>query len=240
MVSMADHSAALGASPSPDDHDDLWALPLAEFRRRTAGPTPTPGGGSVASVTAALGAGLVQMAVHISARKAARAGTDPDHSPGHDWDSDARRGRALADALADAAAADVVAFETLMRAYRMPREDAAATRDRDRAVAEAGAAATEVPLRLAETITETVEFAGTVVDQVVDQVRSDVLAGVEILAGAFHAALHTVEINLAGLAAEPRAEFVARRDTALDRLEAVHGRLRPALSHRPAGPQGPR
>ncbi|OMH32426.1 hypothetical protein BGP79_08445 [Tersicoccus sp. Bi-70] len=233
MVSMADHDAA--PAPSSADHEDLWSLPLAEFRRRTAGAGPTPGGGSVSSVTATLGASLIQMAVAITARKAARESGDDAAAAKHAWDDDARRGDDLADTLAEAAAADVVAFENLMRAYRLPREDAAGQdaggQDRDRAVADASGAATEVPLALAEAITEAVEFAGTVVDRVDDHVRSDVLAGADILAGSFHAALHTVEINFPSLDAEPRAAFTSRRDAALERLETAHRRLRPALSH---------
>ncbi|GGC77554.1 serine cycle enzyme [Tersicoccus solisilvae] len=225
---MADHTAA--PAPSTEDHADLWSLPLAEFRRRTAGPEPTPGGGSVSSVTATLGVSLVQMAVHISARKAARETSGDAEAARGAWDDDARRGEELADALAEAAAADVAAFEALMRAYRLPR-DGAAGEDRKQAVAEASEGATEVPLRLAETITEAVEFAGTVVDRVDDHVRSDVLAGADILAGSFHAALHTVEINLPSLAEGPRAAFTSRRDATLARLEAAHRDLRPALSH---------
>ncbi|MEH0109634.1 cyclodeaminase/cyclohydrolase family protein [Tersicoccus sp. MR15.9] len=225
---MADHDAA--PAPSAEDHEDLWSLPLAEFRRRTAGAAPTPGGGSVSSVTATLGVSLVQMAVAITARKAARETTGDADAVKHGWDDDARRGDELADTLAEAAAADVTAFETLMRAYRLSREGAEG-QDRKRAVADASEAATEVPLALAEAITDAVEFAGTVVDRVDDHVRSDVLAGADILAGSFHAALHTVEINLPSLDGQARDALTSRRDAALDRLEAAHRRLRPALSH---------
>ena len=48
----------------------LWHLGLADFRDRTASDQPTPGGGSVAMVSASLGLGLVLMALRVSARRA--------------------------------------------------------------------------------------------------------------------------------------------------------------------------
>ena len=57
----------------------LWDLGLAELRRQTASDSPTPGGGSTAMVSAALGMGLVLMALRVSARKL------DDHDYGQHW-----------------------------------------------------------------------------------------------------------------------------------------------------------
>jgi formiminotetrahydrofolate cyclodeaminase len=52
-----------------EPENTLWDLRLNDFREATASGQPTPGGGSVAGVSATLGLGLVIMALEISSKR---------------------------------------------------------------------------------------------------------------------------------------------------------------------------
>lgn len=205
---------------SPESHTsaaqtgvELWALSLIEFRGRTSGSDPTPGGGSVASVTATLGCSLVQMALAVTARTDASLAEARAH------------GAELSDRLAAGAGADVVAFENLMSAYRLPRSSEAERHTRQTAIAQHSEAAAEAPMRLAETIAETMVFAAGVFGRIKALVASDVLAGADLLVGSYRAALHTVNINLPSVDPGSAALFIRRRDAATARIEAANGQL---------------
>ena len=55
------------------DTTDPLAMSVREFLSATAAKTPTPGGGSVAALVAAIGASLAQMALGFSVGKKALA-----------------------------------------------------------------------------------------------------------------------------------------------------------------------
>ena len=80
---------------STGGEETLWGAGLAEFRDATASAEPTPGGGSVAGVSATLGLGLVIMALEISAKR--KDAVRPEEAQGSDRggadaDGRARRG----------------------------------------------------------------------------------------------------------------------------------------------------
>ncbi|MFT4235388.1 MAG: cyclodeaminase/cyclohydrolase family protein [Microbacterium sp.] len=184
--------------------ESLWAATAEELLKRTASPDPTPGGGSIAAVSGALGAGLVLMALRVTDDPAL---TEQVH-----------RGERLLDAIAPAADGDVRDFETLMAAYRMPKDDP----ERASAIESSGVAATERPLDLAETLLEVIALADAVEPLVKRSIVSDVLAGRDLARGAAAAAIRTADINLASLerASSPAAPALrARREAILTALQ---------------------
>src|SRR5437764_5205998 len=104
--------------------DTLWSQSLAACRDVVASDAPTPGGGSVAMVSASLGLGLVIMALEITHRK---------QEPGPAADELARHlttAREQLAALSRHADEDVAVFNAYMSALRMPKatEDEKAAR----------------------------------------------------------------------------------------------------------------
>jgi len=55
--------------PTPSLPDDILTAPMCDFLAATAARTPTPGGGSVAALTGALGCALAQMALQYTLGK---------------------------------------------------------------------------------------------------------------------------------------------------------------------------
>ena len=93
----------------------LWNQSLAAFRDATASAEPTPGGGSVAMVGAALGLGLVIMALEITQRKP-EPGTETEVA------DLLARARKLLDALSRHADEDVAVFRAYMSALKLPKQ----------------------------------------------------------------------------------------------------------------------
>ncbi|XVS61130.1 cyclodeaminase/cyclohydrolase family protein [Actinosynnema sp. CA-299493] len=192
--------------------DSLWDVSLADLRARTAGPSPTPGGGSVAAVTAAFGCALVLMALEITARR--------DPSVGDEITA----GKALLDRLGSAADRDVELFEDYLRARRLPRSTDEERATREAAVAAASVAATEGPLTAAADAVEALEWAFSVLPVVAGTVVSDVRAGADLLLGSVLATLRGAEANVAGLG-DDAAVLTARLDAVRRAAVAAHTRF---------------
>ena len=205
-------AADAGASDDLRVTDSLWDVSLADLRARTAGPSPTPGGGSVAAVTAAFGCALVLMALEITARR--------DPSVG---DATAA-GKSLLDRLGSAADRDVELFEDYLRARRLPRATDEERATREAAVLAASAAATEGPLAAASAAVEALDWAFSVLPVVTGAVVSDVRAGADLLLGSVLATLRGAEANVARLG-DDAAAFTARLDAVRRAAVAAHTRI---------------
>lgn len=191
-----------------DVKTSLWEASASDLLMRTSSSDPTPGGGSIAAITGALGVGLMRMAVAITG--------------GDALDRSAARLAALQERIADLADSDVRDFESLLAAYRLPSADDGARRQRNEAIQAAGITATEGPLALVEALGEALELSHRMEPTVKADVVSDVLAGRDIAAGAARAALHTADLNLEQLerlSAPRAAELRKRREDAGRRVE---------------------
>lgn len=192
--------------------DSLWDATLADLRARTASASPTPGGGSVAAVTAAFGCALVLMALEITARRDPMVGDAIG------------AGRSLLDRLEPAADRDVELFEDYLRARRLPKGTEEERAARQAAVAAASAAATEGPLAAAAVAVEALEWAFSVLPLVNGTVVSDVRAGADLLLGSVLATLRGAEANVAQLGDDAPA-FTGRLDALRRAAEAAHARI---------------
>lgn len=185
----------------------LFDLKVAELRDLTASDVPTPGGGSVACVSASLGLALVIMAVEITAK----GGAD---EPTVRWLASARR---KLDELSSHADRDVRAFEHYMLAYAMPRETEDEKVARKTAMASALVACTECPLVAAEDMVEALSLAKASVPYVRRSVTSDVLAGADLLEGSIAAVLRSVDVNVRSMRDATRASPYEERRREVER-----------------------
>ncbi|MFJ6676681.1 cyclodeaminase/cyclohydrolase family protein [Actinosynnema sp. NPDC091369] len=192
--------------------ESLWDATAADLRARTASASPTPGGGSVAAVTAAFGCALVLMALEITARR------DPSVGDA------VAAGRALLDRLGGAADRDVELFEDYLRARRLPRSTDEERVRRQAAVRAASVAATEGPLSAASDAVEALEWASSVLPAVAGTVVSDVRAGADLLLGSVLATLRGAAANVAQLG-DDAAALTARLDAVRRAAVAAHARI---------------
>jgi len=174
--------------------DSIWDLSLRSALEQTASKSPTPGGGSIAPVSAALGLGLVVMGLEVTAAK----------QPSESLQQVLRRGRVLLAELSEFADRDVAVFQAYMAALGLPKtteaEQALRAAARDKAVLEAA----RTPLLAAEAVLRALTYTESVAGLVQKNVFSDLLAGADLLFGSMKAVLRTVDINLPALR-EPAA-----------------------------------
>jgi len=210
-----------------DTEDSIWRWPLATFRDTLASDSPTPGGGSAAMVSAALGLGLVVMALRITVNKT------PDRGF---LDTLILSGERLMAELSAHADADIAVFDAYMAALRLPKATEPEKAARRTALQEATIAATEIPLNAAQTGLEALDLASQAATLAATQIVSDVGAGAAVLRGAVEAVLYAVDVNLRGLADDGRrAIYADSRDRLLAAAEQraggiarlVRDRLRP-------------
>jgi methenyltetrahydrofolate cyclohydrolase len=193
-------------------------LTAAQLRDQVASTNPTPGGGSVSIIAAALGAASIHKGVIVSLRK---AGADPvRHQSLLDVGS---KTAALIASLSELADADSRAFQSYLKACELPRttEGEKAARKTAR---EAGLVhATRVPLEAAAAMGRGLEFADAAAGLVDKHVRSEVLAGGVLLRASIRSVLLSVDANLSGIS------DTALRDTL--RLQRDELELAAALPH---------
>jgi glutamate formiminotransferase/formiminotetrahydrofolate cyclodeaminase len=191
------------------------AVPDDAFLDRLASSAPTPGGGSVAALSGALGAALVSMVSRLTlgSKKYAEV-----HAPIKEI---LERSESMRSNLASLIDRDAEAFEAVLRAFKLPRGAEAEERSRAEAIERSLAGAIAVPLETMERAADLLALAQRAAE--IGNARAISDAGVAAImaeAAARSAALN-VRINAASLAdVAERRELLARTDRL---LETVRG-----------------
>ena len=189
-------------------------MSIEAFLEALAARQSTPGGGSAAAVSAAMGAALISMVANFTVGK-----------KGCDEAEAARilaRSERLRLDLTAAIKADVDAFNQVMAAYGMPRESEAEKAARGPAIQAALKVATDAPLECARLSREVIELSRSAAKTGNVNVISD--AGVAALAGyaGLKSAALNVYINIGNIKDQEFAEDRRARLTAcLAGMEAL-------------------
>ena len=163
--------------------------PLGRFVELIAAREPAPGGGSVTAVMASFAAALVAMAARYSAQHVQSS----EHLA-----ADAERLASRAAALADA---DAHAYARVIATSRATR-GLAPDRRREQ-LRSAFAAASAVPLEVAEVAAETARLAARLVVEGNANVRGDAATAVILAEAAARSAAQLVRINVASGGCDP-------------------------------------
>lgn len=148
--------------------------------------SPTPGGGAVASVTAALGAALAQMVVRYSQGKKKLAAHDALHREA------LRSLESLAAAAMDHAEADAVAYGRLNRLFKLDKEDERRKAEWPDAVAGAIAA----PRRVLDDALEILRMLARLSGRTNTMLDSDLAIAAILADAAARAAAWNIRVNL--------------------------------------------
>jgi glutamate formiminotransferase/formiminotetrahydrofolate cyclodeaminase len=160
-----------------------------------------------------MGAGLAAMVAVLSHTK---KGFESKHE---ELDRIAVRAQELKDDFLAAVDADTTAFDRLLEAMRLPKDDA----NRDAAIAEATIAATEVPLGVLEKCPQVIELCREIGRIGLQASLSDVGVGAQVARAAAAGAYQNVCINLNSFADGARkSQLLARADAAWEKARALH------------------
>lgn len=207
--------------------DTLWAQTLSAFREETASDAPTPGGGSVAMVSASFGLGLVIMALEITAKK-------PDPGTEAVLADLLKEARTLLTELSHHADEDIAVFQTYMAALKLPKTTEEEKSTRKAAMEAALVNATKTPLNAARSCVQALRLAERAAETSSVRVISDVGAGAALLQGATIAVLLNVDINLPGIKQPELAKRIAEErgsleSDAVERCAAILARIQVRL-----------
>lgn len=162
---------------------------LENFLQATASASPTPGGGSVAAVSAALGSGLVAMLANLSIGK-------------KQCSEQEKIQKILAEAqkkmaqLLEEAQKDMEVYDQVMAAYGLPKETESEKKERSEKIQLALKNAAEVPVSAAKICLEVLYLAEEAAQIGNPNVISDAVAGGLIAEAAMQAILLNVTVNL--------------------------------------------
>ena len=170
---------------------DYRIEPLAKYLDDAASAQPTPGGGSVAAVAAALASTMASMAGGFTVGKEKFRSVEPEVRQILARLADKRA------ALLDLAHADMAAYDAIMAAYRMPKATDDEKVARAAAVRQATKASLGVVGRVMEASREILVESRRLADIANPNLASDVGVAAELALGAVRAARINAEVNLA-------------------------------------------
>lgn len=168
---------------------------LTTFLGEASSGSPTPGGGSVAAVAAALGASMGSMVANLTTGEKYKEVEDQM----------IRLAEEMKKAIDDCErilAQDIEAFNRYMAALRLPKTTEQEKSARAYALQETAKQAAEVPFRLMERGHYLITRLDGMADTANRHVLSDLGIAVLMLDAAIHSAWLTVEINLPGIKQE--------------------------------------
>ncbi len=172
---------------------------IEKFLEEVASNAPTPGGGAVAAVVGASAAALVEMVVNLTKDEELKANT-------------LTKIKSLREELLGLADEDAAAFDAVMAAYRIPKEDAS----RKDEIQKAFKGAAEVPLKTAELSNKVNKLAKEVLKVGNKNAASDAKSALHLSEASEKSALENVQINLEYIKDE---DFVKKIKEAVAKLK---------------------
>ncbi len=191
-----------GESPSFPFLDDL------------ASAAPTPGGGSAAAFTAAEAAALAAMVARLTIGKKKYADVEAEMM------QLVETAEGLRKKLTEAIRRDSQAFEAVMQAFKLPKDNNEQLKTRQSAIREASLTAADVPLQTAKMALEVINLALPLAARGNSNAITDAWSAASLAFAAVSCAGANVRINLASLADTPAAASLEQELVAIERAAA--------------------
>ncbi len=174
-------------------HEKLINLTVKGFANETAADSPAPGGGSVAAAVGAFGVSLGIMVANLSASKRGWEDKTAFFSP---W---AEKGQHIKDTLLALVDEDTRAFNAIMEAFGLPKDNDHQKAERKAAIQTASKYATEVPYRTLEVAVSAIQLIAEMTEKGNPNSLSDGGVGAACLLTAMQGAWMNVLINAQSL-----------------------------------------
>jgi formiminotetrahydrofolate cyclodeaminase len=163
---------------------------VTTFLDELASNAPAPGGGSVAALSGALGAGLISMVCNLTLGKPKYAAVENEIS------AILKKSESLRKELAALLEADVQAYTELNQTMKMPRDTDEQKAVRTKAMDKALKAATDVPMHVAEACVNVMALCREAAEKGNTNAVSDVGVGILMAEAGLRSAALNVLINL--------------------------------------------
>jgi methenyltetrahydrofolate cyclohydrolase len=198
--------------------------PLIRYLDDAAAAQPTPGGGSVAAMAAALASTMASMAAGFTAGREKFKAAEPQTQEA------LARLAALRQSCLDLAHEDMAAYAAVMAAYKLPKAAEAEKAARAKAICQATRASLGLVQQVLEVSFGVIAVSRALVEFANPNLLSDVGVASELALGAARAARINVAVNLAGYTDEADAAAIRRAcDEIVADAEDVAGQTRAAV-----------
>ncbi len=187
----------------------LYELTVKEFILTTASKAPVPGGGSVSALCGSLSAALAKMVAELTVgKKNYEAVNDKmqeviEKMPAYQIE------------LMEAIQEDSNSFDTVMAAFKLPKDTEEQKAIRRDAIVNATKSAAEIPLKTAQKVAETFDTLAFVTQNGNKNAMSDIAVATMLARTAIFGALYNVKINLLGL---PDDDYKIKTQKEVERL----------------------
>ncbi len=189
----------------------LVSMSVKSFADETASDSPAPGGGSIAALSGALGASLGTMVANLSASKRGWEDRVSEFSP---W---AEKGQKIKDELLFLVDEDTRAFDKIMAAFGLPKDNPEQISARKQAIEDASKYATEIPFKTMQVAFSCIPMLKEMATNGNQNSLSDVGVGAICIKTAVRGAWLNVLINAKGLNDKDwAAEIVAKAKSLLE------------------------
>lgn len=185
-------------------------LSIQAYLEKTSAGEAVPGGGSVAALAGALGAGLTGMVAGLT------VGRRGFESVQAEMQETAAAAANLRDRCLELVDKDPEAYRRVMAAFKLPQNTDGEKADRSRSIQAAMAAAAEVPMQVAELALEILGLAEQVVRMGNPNAVTDGAVGALMARSAGLGAIYNVRINLKSLRDPQKVATLAARADALE------------------------
>jgi glutamate formiminotransferase / formiminotetrahydrofolate cyclodeaminase len=202
------------------------AQPGSEFLDALAAGTPAPGGGSASAFAGAAAASLVSMVARLTIGKKKYAEVEAR------MQTVLTQSEALRNDLTRAIQLDASAFESVMAAYRLPKDSSEQVEVRRKAIEQAILLATQVPMGVANKSLRVLELAEQVIRFGIESALSDGAAGATMARAAITGAGYNIRINTKDLPSSLAAPYLAELAGVERQTEEIETRIRGILHER--------
>jgi len=190
-----------------------WDHSVRLFLQQAGSSEPTPGGGSVAALVAALGASMTAMASSLSQGERFA----PYEEQIRQTLTEMQQLTAASEELLHA---DIESFNAYMAALKLPKSSEEEKSSRKHALASAANRAIEVPLRLMKLCLDGITGTAAIADSANKHVISDLGIGAILFEAAARSALLTVEINLRSMPeSDTRTRYTEQAAALMEEIE---------------------
>jgi len=173
-----------------DDNDkNLSEKSIKKFAELTSSESPAPGGGSISAYCGALGVSLGIMVANLSAHK---RGWDDDWEFYSNW---GEKGVTLQEMLIDLVDEDTNAFNSIIKAFSLPKDTAENLKIRNIEIQKATKNAIDVPFKIMHVCLESCDLLLAMAKKGNPNSISDVGVGMYCIHAAVHGAYLNVRIN---------------------------------------------
>ncbi|MBT7599579.1 MAG: glutamate formimidoyltransferase [Anaerolineae bacterium] len=207
--------------------EGLAAQEKTDFLDEIAAGKPTPGGGSVAAYSAAMGVGLVAMVARLSIGKKKYADIE------NEMKEILAEAEDLRAELTQAVEEDAASFTAIMQAFKLPKGSDEEKEARSQAIQDATLYASEVPLVTAKGAVRVMELALEVAKVGNANAITDGASGAEMARAALNSAGYNVRINLSSLKDKEKAEeLLANLKKLEEKADVIKASLQLVLEER--------